>query len=220
MLVAADGQLKAGKHGKAIAVDGLRAAILRGDMVPGQRLLEPELVGLFGVTRGSVRSAIDDLVAEGMVERIHNRGARVRKVSVQQAVEIMECRRALEALIAAKAAERAGADDVAQLRAQGELLSSAVRNGEAAKYSTLNQELHGMIWRIADQSTAAGLIGRLNAQIVRHQFRLAQREGWTNGSLVQHLGIIDAIASGDPAAAEHAMHEHLSSVIDALRQTA
>jgi DNA-binding GntR family transcriptional regulator len=220
MSVAADGQLKAGKHGKTIAVDGLRAAILRGDMAPGQRLLEPELVEMFGVTRGSVRSAIDDLVAEGLVERIHNRGARVRKVSVEQAVEIMECRRALESLIAAKAAERATDDDIARLRAQGELLTSAVRDGETAKYSTLNQELHGMIWRIADQSTAANMIGRLNAQIVRHQFRLVQRQGWAKGSLVQHLGIIDAIASGDQAVAERVMHEHLSSVIDALRQTA
>ena len=215
-----DESLKQGKNGKTIAVERLREAILRGDMAPGQRLIEPDLVDMFGVTRGSVRSAIDDLAAEGLVERIHNRGARVRRVSLEQAVEILECRQVLEGLIAAKAAERASADDIARLRAHGVPLSQAVRDGEMSKYSTLNTELHGMLAEIAGQSTARELIGRLNAQIVRHQFHLAQHAGWPKVSLGEHLSIIDAVASGDPSAAEQAMHEHLGSVIAALRDAA
>jgi DNA-binding GntR family transcriptional regulator len=215
--VAGKDQLKQGKDGKSIAVQGLRGAILRGDMVPGQRLVETELVELFGVTRGSVRSAIDDLVADGLVERIHNRGARVRRVSLDQAIEIMECRRVLEGLIAAKAAERAGPDDIARLRVHGELLRQAIRDGEMGKYSTLNQELHAMLAEISGQSTAADLIGRLNAQIVRHQFQLAQRTAWPRSSVDEHGTIVEAVAAKDPAWAERAMHEHLSHVITALK---
>src|SRR6266700_28740 len=200
-----------------IPFDGLRGAILRGDMVPGQRLVEAELVELLGVTRASVRSAIDDLVADGLIERIHQRGARVRRVSVETAVEILECRRALEALIAAKAAERATDEDIARLRAHGELLSNAVRDGELAKYSALNHELHAMLADIAGQRTAADLIGRLNAQIVRHQFQLSQRPGWPKISLGEHLAIVDAVASRDPAAAEQAMRDHLADVITKLQ---
>ncbi|KAA9150513.1 GntR family transcriptional regulator [Amycolatopsis acidicola] len=211
-----DSQLKRGKDARTVAVEGLRGAILRGDMVPGQRLIEPELVEMLGVTRASVRAAIDDLVADGLAERIHNRGARVRKVSIPQAVEIMECRKALEALIAAKAAERAGPDDIARLRQLGGQLKTAVRDGEMAKYSALHDELHTLLAEISGQTTAAGLIGRLNAQIVRHQFQLAQRTDWPKVSLGEHLAIIDAVAAGDPAAADRAMHEHLSTVIVAL----
>jgi DNA-binding GntR family transcriptional regulator len=160
------------------------------------------------------------VVADGLAERVHNRGARVRRVSPEQAVEILECRKVLEGLIAAKAAERATPEDVARLRAHGKPLSRAVRDGEMARYSSLNHELHAMLAEIAGQSTAADLIGRLNAQIVRHQFQLSQRAGWPKISLGEHLAIIDAVASADPAAAERAMHSHLSTVITALREAA
>jgi DNA-binding GntR family transcriptional regulator len=197
----------------------LRSSILRGFMVPGQRLIDADLVELFGVSRASVRSAIDDLVAEGLVERIHNRGARVRTVRKDEALEILECRRALEALIAARAAERADADDIARLRAQGELLSQAVREGNLAKYSMLNNELHAMLSAIANHHTAAQLIGRLNTQIVRHQFQLTRLPGWSSETVGQHLAIIEAVVARDQEAAARAMSEHLTSVIEAIRQT-
>lgn len=220
MSATADGQLAGGKRGKTAAVEALRGAIQRGEMVPGQRLIDAELVELLGVSRASVRAAIDDLATEGLVERIHNRGARVRTVRLEQAVEILECRKALEALIAERAAERADDDDVARLRAHGELLGQAVHEGKLAKYSTLNHELHAMLAAIADHHTATDLIGRLNTQIVRHQYQLARRQGWPNETVGQHLAIIDAVAAHDPAAAARAMGEHLASVIEALQQTA
>lgn len=215
--MAEEGALGRGAQGKAMAVRYLRAAVLRGDVAPGQRLVEAELVETIGVTRGSVRAAIDELVAEGLLERIHNRGARVRTITLEQAIEILECRKALEGLIAAKAAERVGPWDVTRLRELGSQLSEAVRDGELMKYSSLNQELHGMLAEISGQSTAANLISRLNAQIVRHQFQLSLHPGRPQASLRQHLAIIDAVVSGDPAEAERAMHAHLASVIDTLR---
>jgi DNA-binding GntR family transcriptional regulator len=211
--------MKQGKTGREAAMRGLREAILRGDMAPGQRLIEPDLIEMLGVTRGSVRAAIDDLVAEGLVERVHNRGAHVRRVSLEQAVEILECRRVLEGLIAAKAAERATPDDITRLRTNGELLGQAVRDGEMGKYSALNHDLHAMLAEISGQGTAADLIGRLNAQIVRHQFQLSQRTGWPKNSIGEHLAIIEAVAAGDPTAAERAVHEHLSSLIAGIRQS-
>ncbi len=216
----ASGKVQGGRDGREIAVEGLRSSILRGFMVPGQRLIDADLVELLGVSRASVRSAIDDLVAEGLVERIHNRGARVRMVQKDEALEILECRRAIEALIAARAAERADNDDITRLRAHGDLLSQAVREGNLAKYSMLNNELHAMLSAIANHRAAADLIGRLNTQIVRHQFQLTRRPGWSRETVGQHLAIIEAVATRDPEAAARAMNEHLTSVIDAVRQTA
>ena len=95
-----------GAQGRRLAGERLRRAILAGDMAPGQRLVEEELAGLLGVTRASLRAALFDLAADGLAERIPNRGARVRAVTVAEAVAITECRMALEGLCAAKAAER------------------------------------------------------------------------------------------------------------------
>ena len=91
---------------QATAERGRREAILRGDMPPGYRLVEAELVSLTGVSRSAVRLAIDALAAEGLVERIQNKGARVRVVSTEEAIAITECRMPLEGPLARKAAER------------------------------------------------------------------------------------------------------------------
>jgi DNA-binding GntR family transcriptional regulator len=195
----------------------LRQAILSGDFAPGRRLVEEELAGTLGVTRQSLRAALLDLTAEGLVERIPNRGARVRIVSPEEAVAITECRMALEALCAAKAAQRITDDEAAQLRELAENLKRSVADGNPLKYSELNRELHRRVGVISGQTVAVGLLERLHAQLVRHQFRLALRPGRPEVSLPEHLAIADAVAGRRPQDAERAVRVHLASVIEALR---
>ena len=212
------GGLREGDQARRFVVEYLRGAIMNGDVVPGQRLVEADLAELLGTTRGSVRAALIDLSADGLVERIPNRGARVRAVPVAEAIAITECRMVLEGLCAAKAAEVATPAQIAGLTAIGEQLAAAVAAGEPLKYSALNRELHQAVHEISGQTVAAGLLQRLNAQIVRHQFQLSLRPGRTHVSLPEHQAIIEAIAARDPAAAEAAARSHLASVIEALRE--
>ena len=172
---------RAGEAARAHAFAALRQAILNGDLAPGQRLVEEELAGTLGVTRQSLRAALLDLTAEGLVERIPNRGARVRVVSTEEAVAITECRMALEALCAAKAAERITDDEAAQLRELGENLKRSVADVNPLKYSELNRELHRRVGVISGQTVAVGLLERLHGQLVRHQFQLALRPGRAGG---------------------------------------
>jgi DNA-binding GntR family transcriptional regulator len=206
------------RSGRSLAEQRLRSAITDGDLAPGARLVEADLVDLFGVSRSSARLAIEALAAEGLVERIPNRGARVRVVSTEEAVAITEARMAMEALIARKAAERAGDDDVDRLRAHLGLMRAAVETGDLVKYSALIQQLHGMVRELADQPVAAGLVDRLQAQLVRHQFRLSLRPGRPQVSLRGLTGIVDAIAARDPDRADAAATDHFRSVIAALTE--
>jgi DNA-binding GntR family transcriptional regulator len=205
-----------GEPGRRLAGERIRQAILSGDMAPGQRLVEEELAGLLGVTRASLRAALFDLVTEGLVERVPNRGARVRVITLDEAVAITECRMALEGLCAAKAAERVSERQAARLRELGEEMQRCVAEGEPLKYSALNTQLHGLIREISGQNVAAGLLERLNGQLVRHQFQLSLRPGRPQASLPEHLAIISAIAGRRPAEAEQAARRHLRSVITAL----
>jgi DNA-binding GntR family transcriptional regulator len=195
----------------------LRQAVLSGDLAPGQRLVEEELAGTLGVTRQSVRAALLDLTADGLVERIPNRGARVRVVTTEEAVAITECRMALEALCAAKAAERVTDDEAARLRELAVELTRSVAEGNPLKYSELNQELHRRFCVISGQAVAVGLLERLHAQLVRHQFQLALRPGRPEVSLPEHVAIAHAVADRRPADADRAVRAHLASVIEALR---
>jgi DNA-binding GntR family transcriptional regulator len=169
------------------------------------------------VTRQSLRAALLDLTAEGLVERIPNRGARVRVVSTEEAVAITECRMALEALCAAKAAERITDDQAAQMRELAQELRRAVAEVNPLKYSELNRELHRQVGVISGQTVAIGLLERLHAQLVAHQFQLARRPGRPEVSLPQHLAIVEAVAGRRPADADRAIRVHLASVIEALR---
>ncbi|WP_328835968.1 GntR family transcriptional regulator [Streptomyces europaeiscabiei] len=207
-----------GERAKQLAVAKLRQAILDGEMAPAQRLVENELAEQFGVTRASIRAALIDLEAEGLVERIRNRGSRVRVVTVEEAVAISECRMALEGLCAAKAATVATDDQLAELADIGTAMTKAVADGEPVTYSGLNQRLHARIREISGQQVAVELLERLNAQLVRHRFRLALRPGRPQHSLGEHLAMIETITARDPRAAEEAVRAHLTSVITALRE--
>lgn len=207
-----------GAAGRRAAADALRSLIMNGDVAPGQRLVELELAGVFGVTRAAMRAALIDLAAEGVVQHVPNRGARVRMMSVEEAVAVTECRMALEGLCAAKAAQRATDEQIDVLVELGHAMRAAVEAGEPTKYSALNRELDVMIQEIAGQPVAAELLRRLHGQVVRHQFRLAIRPGRSQVSLPEHLAVIDAIARRDADGAEAATRSHLRGVIAALRE--
>ncbi|MCZ2829287.1 GntR family transcriptional regulator [Modestobacter sp. VKM Ac-2986] len=200
------------------AVQGLREAISRGDLPPGLRLVEADLVQQFGVSRGSVRLALDALVAERLVERVANKGARVRVVSTAEAVEITECRLPLEALLARKAAERVTDAEADRLAAHLETMTGAVAAGDVLKYGELIQQLHGLIAEVARHAVAADLVGKLQAQLVRHQFRLSLRPGRPQVSLAELTALVAAITDRDPDRADAAAVAHFRSVIAALSQ--
>lgn len=200
-------------------VVAIRDAIVRGEFVPNQRLVEADLSAQFSASRANVRAALIELANEGLVERVQNRGARVRAVSIEEAVEISEVRMMLEMLCAAKAAERITDEEIAELQQLGRDMREAVANGDVVGYSGLNQRLHRRVREIGDQHTAAQVLERLRAQSVRHQFRLAMRPGRPSVSMPEHLAIIDAICAHDQERAQAAARTHLESVIKALRES-
>jgi len=197
----------------------LRTAILRGEYAPRQRLIETELTERYATSRFVLRNALNRLASEGLVEFQPNRGARVREISVAEAIEITEIRRAIEGLVAARAAERITDVQIVELRALGDEMAAVVRNADMLRYSELNAQLHSRVRVIAQHATATRITEQLRAQMVRHQFRLSLVPGRPSVSLPEHLEIIDAIARHDPDAAEQAARAHLRSVITALRET-
>lgn len=208
-----------GERGKQVAIEALRQAITRGDLLPAQRLVEQELADVYGVTRASIRAALIDLSTEGLIERVPNRGSRVRVVTIEEAVAITEVRMLLEGLLAARAAEVATDSERDQLRDIGARMQAAVVAGEPSRYAQLNIELHALVGDIGHQPVATDVLGRLNGQLVRHRFRLAQRDGRPRQSLVEHLEIIESIIAGDPERARQAVYAHLESVVGALWAT-
>lgn len=196
----------------------LREAIIGGQFMPNERLIEVELAARFRSHRVQIRTALSKLESEGLVVSEPNRGARVRAVTAVEALEITEARAAMETLVATKAAERATEEDMARLRHVLERMRDAIAGGDLLGYSDLNGELHTKIRNIACHATANRILELLNSQVVRFQFRAILIPGRAAKSVAEHEAIVDAICAHDPERARSAMASHLHQVVDALRQ--
>jgi len=202
---------------KAAVFDGIRDAILSGDYGPAGRLIEGDLCERFSASRFEVRTALQDLAAHGLVEFQRNRGARVREISLDETIEITEVRKALEGLVAGRAAERIARGQMPALRQLIKDMRSAVKHSELLRYSELNVELHTMIRDIGGHETTSRLLRQLRDQTARQQVTLSLIPGRPAVSLPQHEAIVEAITAKDAAAAQAAMQEHLQSVVDAYK---
>ena len=200
--------------------DLIRSAIVRGEYAPNQRLIEADLSDTFAASRATVRTALLELANEGLVERLPNKGSRVRVITLQEAIEILEVRIGVEGLCAAKTAASITDDEIAEFEILRRDMTDAVGEGDLVEYSRLNQLLDQRVRVLSRHATASEVLGRLHAQSVRHQFKLSSKPQRAKVSVLEHAAIIDAIVAGDPDAAERAVRDHLLSVIGALRELA
>jgi DNA-binding GntR family transcriptional regulator len=195
-------------------------AIVIGELAPGERLVEEELAERLGETRGVIHTALIRLSHDGVVVRERNRGARVRRVSPREAIEVIEARRAIESLAAGYAALRRTDADVEELRRLVEEMDQLKAEGQLLELSARNAILHQRILEISDHAVAAEVSRRLRPQVVRFQFRTVLAPGRADRSFAEHRRLVEAIADADQRVAEDAMYLHLTHVIEALQEIA
>jgi DNA-binding GntR family transcriptional regulator len=196
----------------------LRDAIVSGELGPNSRLVESDISAAYDMSRGAVRTALIRLEQEGLVVREPHRGARVRKVSDEEAVEILQARAVLEGLAVRQAAERI--DDVGAARLQEVLARhrELIEAGDLLGASDANAQLHGVLLELSGHATALRLIHALNSQTVRYQFRTILIPGRSSASQGEHALIVEAVIAGRPDDAEKAMRAHLFNVASAVQQ--
>jgi DNA-binding GntR family transcriptional regulator len=202
------------------AYQRLRNEIVSGQLQPNQRLIEADVSARLGVSRATVRALLSHLSHDGLVVREANRGAHVRFISIEEAIEITQARAALEALAAQQAADRATAQDIKELRALLTEMKSLRAQGDLLGYSDGNRRLHARILEISQHRTVQRLVGDLKAQLVRFQYRTVLVPGRSERSLAEHSELVRAIARHDAVGARTAMDRHLGGVVATLKQLA
>lgn len=149
----------------------LRDAIIDGTLMPSQRLVEAEVAQWLGVSRATVRTVLARLEQEHLVERERHRGARVRHVSSEEAIEILEVRIALECLVVRYAAIRAKDEDFQMLH---EILVSMRENYEAFDFTSCSEDdvrFHNLIATISGHRIAYRLLVMLNSFTTHSEYR-------------------------------------------------
>jgi DNA-binding GntR family transcriptional regulator len=182
--------------------DWLAQRIISGAAAPGERLTEPGVAQLAGVSRSPVREALRILAGEGLVEITPRHGARVTDIGVRDARELYACRLLLEprcAHLAVKAMDAAGVAELDRIRAA---MEAAAPDGprflghNVAYFRSLARHCPNAVLREFVELTWA------NAQ--RYWSVFARVEGYSAGSLAFHRPLHEAVRAGDPAAAEAA----------------
>lgn len=198
-------------------VNELRTAILEGRFEPGERFVELRLTDQFNCGRSAVRTAMQELSAEGLVELEVNHSARVRDVSIGEAIQITQARAALETLIAGEAARNADNVQKEALISIGKEMADAIAADDRDTYAVLNGALHHFLREISGHRVAATLVVHLRNRGAHHRYRVESVPGRAKESLAQHQAIIDAVVAGNSITASKAMADHLASVGKVLK---
>jgi DNA-binding GntR family transcriptional regulator len=188
----------------------LRRRILGGDFVPGQRLVEADLIASFEVSRATIREAFIQLDSEGLVELRHQRGAAVTRLTRKELSDLFEVRERLEGLAAFLAAGRAHEpENRAWLEAQRANWSRAVMLHNERTHMEENVPLHQGIIAMSGNARLADIIHRLQVPAYRQRFLELLDEARRQESVDDHLMILEAVLAGDGPKAEEFMRLHV-----------
>jgi DNA-binding GntR family transcriptional regulator len=203
----------------------LERMIVDGRMPPGVALREMQIADSLGVSRGPVREAFRALEEKGLVTVVKNCGVYVRQLRPDEADDIFDVRRVLEAAIGARVAARI---DAAGTAALGEIvgrMEAAVAAGDAPAYAAFNLEFHDTLARLSGNRRLHEDYTRLVAQLSLLRRRVHARDrGSMQASLDEHRAIVAAVTQRCPEAASELMVRHathsrarMQQVFDARR---
>ncbi len=204
-----------------VVFNTLRQAILRGELKPGERLMEIQLANKLGVSRTPIREAIRKLELEGLVLMIPRRGAEVAEITEKSLRDVLEVRGALEELAVKLACQKITDEQIAELRAAEKEFEQALNSGDVTVYAEADVKFHDVIYHATDNQRLIQLLFNLREQMYRYRVEYLKREEAHGTLLMEHKKIIETIANRDMDAAVDAVCQHIdnqvSAVIDTIR---
>jgi DNA-binding GntR family transcriptional regulator len=204
-----------------VVFNTLRQAILRGELKPGERLMEIQLANKLGVSRTPIREAIRKLELEGLVLMIPRRGAEVAEITEKSLRDVLEVRGALEELAVKLACQKITDEQIQELCMAEKEFEMALSSGDVTVYAEADVKFHDVIYCATDNQRLIQLLFNLREQMYRYRVEYLKREEAHGNLLIEHRRIIETIANRDMDAAVDAVCQHIdnqvSAVIDTIR---
>ncbi|HEX6327043.1 MAG TPA: GntR family transcriptional regulator [Jiangellaceae bacterium] len=192
--------------------DALRAAIVSGDMAPGQTYSAPTLAERFGVSATPVREAMLDLAKQGLIEVIPNKGFQVTRITDTELDQITEIRLLLEPPAAAKAAQRATPADVAELTELAREVVGAARDGDLIKHVEADRAFHGRLLELGGNDRLVRIVYDLRDRTRLYGLANLAERGDLGVTVEEHLTMCEHLAVGDSEALAELVATHIGHV--------
>lgn len=203
-----------------VVFNTLRKAILTGQLKPGERLMEVHLANRLGVSRTPIREAIRKLELEGLVIMIPRRGAEVARITEKSLKDVLEVRRALDALSVELACDRISEAEVMELKEACKAFEQATKGKDAAVIAKADVSLHDIIVRATGNQRLQQLVNNLSEQMYRYRFVYIKDESQHEKLIAEHQMILESINKRDKKQAAEAARLHIDnqekSIIDQI----
>ncbi len=201
-----------------VVFNTLREAILKGELKPGERLMEMHLATKLGVSRTPIREAIRMLEHEGLAVTIPRKGAQVAKMTEKDLQDVLEVRDALDALAVVCACRRMTDAQFVELKEAMKAFEDATRTEDVRKIVETDEAFHDVIYASAENPKLVNIINSAREQMYRYRYEYVKNPSVYSQLIAEHKQIIEGFDKRDEEFLKGIMHVHLTNQINAVRE--
>ncbi len=192
-----------------VVFNTLREAILKGELKPGERLMELQLAAKLGVSRTPIREAIRMLEQEGLAVTIPRRGAEVAKMTEKDMNDVLQVREALDELAVSIACELITEEELEKLEKATKDFEKALGTGDIKQIADADIEFHDIIYQASRNPKLVNILNNLREQIYRYRIQYLKDEKNYTNLLEEHREILEGLTNKDKELVESSMRRHV-----------
>ena len=200
-----------------VVFNTLREAILKGDLKPGERLMELQLASKLGVSRTPIREAIRMLEQEGLAVTTPRKGAEVAKMTLKDMEDVWEIRDALDELAVRIACQKISDEQLKQLEDMKELFEKSTQTGNVKKIAEADVTFHDVIYEATGNPKLVTLLNNLREQVYRYRVEYIKDPKNYPTLIAEHEAILESLKNRDVKNAVEAMHVHVANQAEAVK---
>ncbi len=189
----------------------LREAILKGELKPGERLMELQLASKLGVSRTPIREAIPILELEGLAVTAPSKGAEVAKMTEKDMEDVLQIRKALDELAVGLACENMGEEELAKLSVALENFEESTRSGNVKRIAQADVEFHDAIYQAADNPKLVNMLNNLREQMYRYRVEYLKNDSVYPRLIEEHKEIFEGLKRGDKQTVVEIVSHHVEN---------
>ncbi len=195
----------------------LREAILKGELKPGERLMELQLADKLGVSRTPIREAIRMLELEGLAVTVPRKGAEVAKMTLKDMEDVLEIREALDELAAQIACDKITPEQMVRLCNAKKEFEKSTKTNDLKAIAEADVRFHDVIYEATDNPKLVSLLNNLREQVYRYRVEYIKNPQNYPILIEEHANILNALSKGDKEAVKQAMHVHVENQAIAVK---
>ena len=201
-----------------VVFETLRTAILKGELKPGERLMELQLAAKLGVSRTPIREAIRMLEQEGLAKTIPRKGAEVAKMTEKDMMDVLKVRTALEELAVVTSCDLITDKELEQARDAMERFEACTKGSDVVEMAKIDMEFHDIINQASDNPKLMGILKNLKEQIYRYRVEYLKDSSSYKRLIKEHRQLYEAISAGDKEAAAACLRKHLHNQEETVKK--